>query len=128
MRAALLGIFLIQVSVMYAQLYTTDTLHLSCTETTVKKLNEDSLSSTFFICIPRQVKLHKHAHHTENVVVLSGEAIMQLGNETLTVRKGHTVFIPRNTPHKVTVTSKEPLRVLSIQSPAFDGSDRIPLE
>ena len=128
MRTLVLGIFLLQASIMYAQLYSTDTLQLTCTETTVKKLTEDSLSSTFLICIPRQVKLHKHAHHTENVVVLSGEAMMQLGNETLHIRKGHTVFIPCNTPHKVTVTSKEPLRVLSIQSPRFDGSDRILLE
>jgi mannose-6-phosphate isomerase-like protein (cupin superfamily) len=128
MRTLVLGIFLLYALTMQAQLHTTDTIQISCSETTVKKLTEDSLSSTFLICIPMQVKLHKHAHHTENVVVLSGEAMMQLGNETLHIRKGHTIFIPCNTPHKVTVTSKEPLRVLSIQSPRFDGSDRILLE
>lgn len=111
-----------------AQLLKPDTAIQHCTQTTVCRLAGDSLSSTFLICIPQLVKLHRHDYHTENVYVLSGSATMILGKDTLNIKTGDAVFIPRSTPHKVIVTSKDPLRVISIQSPQFDGSDRILME
>lgn len=94
----------------------------------VKALHSDSLSSSFIIEIPAEVKLHYHAHHTEQVVVLSGEADMRLGDQNIHIKAGDVVFIPKGTPHSAKVTSPVPLRIISIQSPYFDGSDRIMLE
>lgn len=94
----------------------------------VKALHSDSLSSSFIIEIPAEVKLHYHAHHTEQVVVLSGEADMRLGDQNIHIKAGDVVFIPKGTPHSAKVTSSVPLRIISIQSPYFDGSDRIMLE
>lgn len=90
-----------------------------------KHLFSDSLSSSFCIVIKKEVKAHKHVFHTEQVQVLEGTGTMMLDNKTFPVKKGDLIFIPRNTVHAVTSTGKVPLKVLSVQSPRFDGSDRV---
>lgn len=94
----------------------------------VRPLYSDSLSSSFVICIPRAVAPHYHRYHTEHVTVLEGTATMELGDSTFSIAAGHCIVIPKGTPHAVTTTSTMPLRVLSVQSPHFDGTDRIFLE
>jgi mannose-6-phosphate isomerase-like protein (cupin superfamily) len=89
-----------------------------------EKIAEDSLQSTFFIAIKKQVLHHYHKEHSECIVVLSGSGEMSMGNQKIKLRGGMQVSIPKNTVHSVLVTSKKPLRVISIQSPMFDGKDR----
>lgn len=94
-------------------------------ENVVEKLSEDSLHSTFIITIPKKVPLHFHKIHTEIIVVLDGKALMKLGSDTFVIQKGDQITIPKGTPHEVIdVISRKPLRVYSIQSPMFDGTDR----
>lgn len=93
--------------------------------THVQKIAGDSLVSTFVIFIKQSVPIHKHAHHSENVIVLEGEGIMTLGSITKEIRPGDIIFIPADTFHDVIVTSEIPLKVVSIQAPEFDGKDRI---
>jgi mannose-6-phosphate isomerase-like protein (cupin superfamily) len=93
-----------------------------------RALYSDSLSSSFVIFIKKEVKKHKHQYHTEHVYILEGEGEMLLGEKKLKVKKGDILFIPKNTIHSLKVTSKEPVKVLSIQSPYFDGKDRILIE
>jgi mannose-6-phosphate isomerase-like protein (cupin superfamily) len=88
-------------------------------------LFSDSLSSSFKICINDRVKPHYHQNHTEHVYVLSGKGEMLLGDSLIHIGKGQLIFIPANQIHSVKKTSKEPLEVISIQSPGFDGTDRI---
>lgn len=94
----------------------------------VKKVDGDSLASVFVIIIAKEVKLHKHALHSESVTILEGEAEMQLGNKQIKIKKGDVIFIPKNIPHAVKVTSSIPLKLVSVQAPYFDGSDRIFIE
>jgi mannose-6-phosphate isomerase-like protein (cupin superfamily) len=88
----------------------------------------DSLASSFVIVIKKEVKPHKHAAHSEHVLVLEGEGSMHLGERSFDIKKGDLVFIPKNTVHSVKCKSKMPLKVLSVQSPMFDGKDRIMAE
>ena len=90
-----------------------------------RTIASDSLSSSFVIFIKKEVKKHKHASHTENVYILDGEGEMVLGDKTFHIKKGDIIFIPMNTPHALKVTSSIPVKVLSVQSPHFDGKDRI---
>lgn len=90
-----------------------------------RTIASDSLSSSFVIFIKKEVKKHKHATHTENVYILDGEGEMLLGDKTFKVKKGDMIFIPMNTVHSLKVTSSIPVKVLSVQSPYFDGKDRI---
>jgi len=109
-----------------AQVISTDTIVSgSLDKNTVRTLHTDSLSSSFCIIIPKEVKPHYHANHTEQVVVLSGEADMMLGDQKLHIKAGDVIIIPKGTVHSVIVTSKDPLKIISVQAPYFDGTDRI---
>ena len=90
-----------------------------------KPLFSDSLASSFVIVIKKEVKSHKHLNHTEHVVVLAGSGEMKLNGKVFEIKKGDVVFIPKNSVHSVKTTSKEPLKVLSLQAPFFDGKDRV---
>lgn len=94
----------------------------------VEKLFSDSLSSSFIIWIKKEVKPHKHLFHTENILVLEGSAEMNIEGITHIINEGSFLIIPPNHVHSVKTTSKIPLKVLSIQSPEFDGTDRIQIE
>jgi quercetin dioxygenase-like cupin family protein len=93
----------------------------------VQRLFGDAEATGFVIWIKQSVPLHKHASHSETVCILSGKAEMRLGEQLMTVRKGDLIFIPQGTAHAVTVRHGT-LKVLSVQAPAFDGSDRILLD
>ena len=92
----------------------------------VKPLYQDSVNvSSFLIFIKNEVKPHKHLAHDEQVYVLEGEGIMQLGETSAVIKKGDFIFIPKNTFHSVVTTPNIPLKVISIQAPYFDGKDRM---
>lgn len=93
-----------------------------------EKIFSDSLSSSFLIIIRKSVKLHKHVGHTEHVYVLEGTGEMMLGEEHVSVAKGDLVIIPKGTPHSLEVTSMDPMRIISVQSPKFEGKDRVFIE
>jgi quercetin dioxygenase-like cupin family protein len=90
----------------------------------VQRLFGDAEATGFVIWVKQSVPLHKHATHSETVCILAGKAEMRLGDQQMTVRKGDLIFIPQGTSHSVLV-KRGTLKVLSIQAPAFDGSDRI---
>ena len=94
----------------------------------VEKIGGDSLTTSFLITIKLGVKKHLHIEHSETIYVIEGEGEMLLGDKMIHIKKGDYIFIPKNTPHKVDVTSTIPLKVLSIQAPYFDGKDRLLLE
>ncbi len=94
----------------------------------IKKMANSPNSTSFVIWIKKGVKLHKHRLHTETLYVLEGEGEMTVGPKTFKIKKGDFFTVPRDTPHKVAVTSKVPLKVISIQAPKFMGKDRIMLE
>ena len=87
-------------------------------------LFSDSLVSSFMIWIRSEVPPHLHEHHSEHVYVLEGSGEMILGDSSFTIRRGDFIFIPAGTLHAVKVSSASPVKVLSIQAPEFDGSDR----
>lgn len=91
----------------------------------VRKIDSDSLVSNFIIWIKDEVKAHKHLTHCETIIVLEGAAIMTLGDKKIEIKKGDYIFVPKDTPHSVKVTSEIPLKVISIQAPEFNGDDRI---
>ena len=91
-----------------------------------KKITDDSLQSSFIIWVKKDVLEHYHKTHTENIYVLEGKAKMTINGQNLIIKKGDFLNIPMGTKHAVIkVLSRKPLKVLSIQSPQFDGTDRI---
>jgi mannose-6-phosphate isomerase-like protein (cupin superfamily) len=90
----------------------------------IQKIAEDSFQSSFIIWVKEAVKPHYHAHHSEYIHVLKGCAMMSLGDTLFSIKQGDVVFIPQGTIHAVHSISDGPLKVISIQTPFFDG-DRI---
>lgn len=86
----------------------------------------DSLQSSFRLTIPHRVVAHYHQFHTENIFVLQGRAEMRMNDTVICIKKGMHVSIPKGTIHSVEkVLSRRPLVVISVQSPYFDGKDRV---
>lgn len=81
-------------------------------------------ASIYAIGVRKAVPLHRHRMHTETIVVLEGEGWMRMGADSVLLKPGHMVVVPRMTVHGVRTTSAEPLRVWSIQAPEFKGKDR----
>jgi len=72
--------------------------------------------------------LHYHREHDEVVYCASGEGVARLGNETRRMKAGDLIIIPPGVVHGVLkVTSKEPMRGISVFGPLFDGKDRVPV-
>ena len=91
----------------------------------IKKLDSDSNSTSFIIWIKKDVKSHKHETHSELIYVIEGEGIMTVDGSQFILSPGDYFRIPANTFHSLEVTTKKPMKVLSIQSPEFLGKDRV---
>jgi mannose-6-phosphate isomerase-like protein (cupin superfamily) len=130
MRTIFLGLFCLLGSTLFAQQIDVRAMEPDSVYENVcsKKIYSDSLTTTFVIWIKHSVPKHMHAEHTEQVIVLEGHANMLLGDNWISVSPGQHISIPMGTPHAVQVNAGEILKVISIQSPEFDGSDRIKLE
>lgn len=91
----------------------------------VEKLSSDKNATNLLIFVKNNVRAHKHNKHTETIFVIDGEAVMVIGKEAKSIKAGDFIIIPEKTIHSVKVTSKIPLKVLSVQAPEFLGKDRI---
>ncbi len=91
----------------------------------VQKIAGDKNSTSFIIWIKDSVKSHKHEKHTENIYVLEGEGEMKINGKMIIIKPGDFINVPENTIHSLKVTSSIPMKVLSVQSPEFNGEDRI---
>ncbi|MGE0084035.1 MAG: cupin domain-containing protein [Desulfococcaceae bacterium] len=75
--------------------------------------------------IPRGTITHMHRHvRTEEIYhILSGNGIMSLGTEYFAVESGDTVCIRPGTPHRISNTGEEPLKILCCCSPPYSHED-----
>jgi mannose-6-phosphate isomerase-like protein (cupin superfamily) len=132
MRSLIIVVMMLLSMMNYSQevLFYSDTVGARTVSDNIynKPAFSDSSASSFCIVIKQAVKAHYHQKHTEHVLVLEGEGMMRLGDKNFKIKKGDLVFIPRNTVHSVKSTGAVPLKVYSIQSPFFDGKDRIMIE
>ncbi|MBP6303975.1 MAG: cupin domain-containing protein [Bacteroidia bacterium] len=90
-----------------------------------ERLWGDTLVTSFLMFIKGKLAVHYHDEHSEHVYVLDGTAEMTMDGRKFTIKKGDFIFIPMGARHSVNVTSPQPLKIISIQAPWFDGRDRI---
>ncbi|MCY7408765.1 MAG: cupin domain-containing protein [Chitinophagales bacterium] len=91
-----------------------------------QQINSDSSVTSTLIWIKDVVKPHYHADHSEQVYVIEGNGQMLLGSQSIAVGSGDLIYIPKGMVHALRVIGKDKvMKVLSIQTPQFDGSDRV---
>lgn len=92
----------------------------------IEKLSDDLLQTTFVIWVKKNVRAHYHGTHSENILVLEGKARMMVDGKAKNIKKGDYLNFGKGVEHAVLeVTSRRPLKVISVQSPQFVGKDRI---
>ena len=66
----------------------------------------------------RKIPVHKHLYNDELIFINNGEGIFTLGEESVAVKTGAVVFVPRGVWHGLENTGKENIRMVFQYSPA----------
>jgi mannose-1-phosphate guanylyltransferase/mannose-6-phosphate isomerase len=72
-----------------------------------------------------RLSLQRHAHRSENWVVVSGEALVTRAAELLRVRSGESVYVPSGVTHRIENDGGEPLLIIEVQTGPYLGEDDI---
>jgi mannose-6-phosphate isomerase-like protein (cupin superfamily) len=59
----------------------------------------------------RNVRIHKHLYNDEFIFISNGEGIFTLDEQTIAVKTGTVIFVPRGVWHGLENTSKETMRM-----------------
>ena len=94
----------------------------------VVELGRDAHTSHHLVWIRDREVPHRHDRHDLVVVMLRGHGAMRLGAEERAVGEGSILYVPRGTVHAFRNASPEPAAAYAVYTPAFDGTDRIPVE
>jgi mannose-6-phosphate isomerase-like protein (cupin superfamily) len=66
----------------------------------------------------RKMRVHKHLNNDELIFIHKGEGTLTLDEETIDVKTGDVIFVPRDTWHGLDNTGKENLQMIFQYSPA----------
>ncbi len=66
----------------------------------------------------RKMRIHKHLNNDELIFIHKGEGTLTLDEESIQVKTGNVVFVPRDTWHGLDNTGKENLLMVFQYSPA----------
>jgi mannose-1-phosphate guanylyltransferase/mannose-6-phosphate isomerase len=72
-----------------------------------------------------KLSLQMHYKRAEHWVVVSGSANVTNGEQTFTLEKGESTFIPLEVTHALENTTNEPLEIIEVQSGTYLGEDDI---
>ncbi len=72
-----------------------------------------------------KLSLQMHHHRAEHWVVVSGTALVRLGEETKLVTENESVYIPVGMTHALENPGKVPLHLIEVQSGSYLGEDDI---
>lgn len=67
--------------------------------------------------------LHRHQRSEELYHITAGHGRMMLGDDAFDVETGDTICIPPGTPHSITNTGNEQLRILCCCAPPYAHGD-----
>ncbi|MCB1647809.1 MAG: cupin domain-containing protein, partial [Pseudomonadales bacterium] len=71
------------------------------------------------------LSLQKHHHRAEHWIVVAGTAEVTRGEETFTVNKNESTYIPIGEVHRLKNPGKIPLKLIEVQSGEYLGEDDI---
>jgi mannose-6-phosphate isomerase len=97
---------------------------------TFEQYTHNTLSTVKVITVQPGGSLSLQYHHRRDElwVVLDPGTQIEVGDSLRRPQKGEKVFIPRETPHRLSAIGKGPVRVLEISFGEFDEDDIVRLE
>ena len=72
-----------------------------------------------------QLSLQSHKFRAEHWVVVEGEATVTKDESSLTVLENESVYIPLGCKHSLSNNTKDPLKIIEIQTGTYFGEDDI---
>lgn len=75
--------------------------------------------------VGQRLSLQYHHHRSEHWVVVEGEATVRVGEQTLLLRPGESIFVTQTAIHRIENWGSERLVVIEIQTGAYLGEDDI---
>ena len=73
----------------------------------------------------QSLSLQKHNHRTEHWVIVSGEALVEVGEEKKKLFKNQSIYIPLGCKHRLSNPGEEQLTLIEVQSGSYLGEDDI---
>ena len=71
------------------------------------------------------LSLQKHNFRTEHWIVVSGEALVEIGKEVKMLQRNESTYIPLGCKHRLSNPGKETLILIEVQSGSYLGEDDI---
>ena len=72
-----------------------------------------------------QLSLQRHQHRSEHWVVVSGAATVVRGDETITISKNESTYIPIGVKHRLENRGKIPVQLIEVQVGEYLEEDDI---
>jgi mannose-6-phosphate isomerase-like protein (cupin superfamily) len=73
----------------------------------------------------KRLSLQKHRRRAEHWTVVSGEALVTVGDQEIPLKPGQSVDIPRGALHRIMNTGDTPLVLVEVQMGDYFGEDDI---
>lgn len=73
----------------------------------------------------QRLSLQRHRRRAEHWFILSGEALVTLGEKEMSLKKGESTNIPQGKAHRIANAGKEPLAFIEVQTGEYFGEDDI---
>jgi mannose-1-phosphate guanylyltransferase/mannose-6-phosphate isomerase len=72
-----------------------------------------------------KLSLQKHKHRSEHWVVVNGSARATIGDNEVNVSENESVYVPKNTLHRLENPGVTPLEIIEVQNGEYVGEDDI---
>jgi mannose-1-phosphate guanylyltransferase/mannose-6-phosphate isomerase len=72
-----------------------------------------------------RLSLQKHFHRAEHWIVVSGTALVTVGDQERILRENESTYIPLGAVHRLENPGKIPLELIEVQSGSYLGEDDI---
>ena len=73
----------------------------------------------------KTLSLQRHSHRSEHWIVVSGQALIQVDNKEMILRKNESAYIPKATKHRLSNNINIPLIIIEVQTGSYLGEDDI---
>ena len=71
------------------------------------------------------LSLQRHSHRSEHWIVVSGQALIQVDDKEMILRKNESAYIPKAAKHRLSNNTNVPLVIIEVQTGSYLGEDDI---